>query len=141
MTNKNVVVLTNLLRERGLKATPFRIHLLDMMTSRSSSVTYSEIIDKNKDVDRVTVYRTLETLQDKGLIHKCYSDSSDTYYAVCQESCTTEGHHHDHIHVLCQNCDKITCEELAEPIQISLEGMEIKKKSILVEVICPDCLQ
>jgi hypothetical protein len=59
--------------------------------------------------DRVTVYRTLQTFVEKGIIHQIPTTDNSILYALCRHNCE-QGHHHDnHVHFICTNCDKTFC--------------------------------
>ena len=55
---------------------------------------YSAIQKALKSTDRVTLYRTLQTLSDKGIIHKAAHIDNEDYYAICEHSCTADEHIH-----------------------------------------------
>lgn len=67
-------------------------------------------------IDRVTIYRTLQTFVDKGIIHIIPTSDNSIRYALCKDECT-EGHHHDHhIHFVCNKCNNTCClDDVATP--------------------------
>lgn len=90
-------------------------------------------------IDRVTLYRTLESLLEKGIIHKAFQENNEIYYAICGESCSTNTHKHDHAHFKCMKCNIVSCLELDEAIKIALPSYEINKVSIHMEGMCDLC--
>ena len=66
----DVKTIKELLHKRELKATNSRIDLLSNLDKFGSAMPYSAIQKALKSTDRVTLYRTLQTLSDKGIIHK-----------------------------------------------------------------------
>ena len=49
-----------------------------------------------KNFDRVTLYRLLNSFEEKGLIHKVFDANGDIFYAKCQV-CKDHNHQDDHI--------------------------------------------
>lgn len=132
--------LKNLLRSRKLKATSARLNLLQEMDSYENAMPYSAMQEALQDIDRVTLYRTLESLKEKGVIHKAYQEGNDVYYALCGSSCKSNHHNHNHIHFKCIKCETVTCETPRNPIDIDLPGVDLHRLNIHAEGICQECL-
>ncbi|MFT4667488.1 MAG: Fur family ferric uptake transcriptional regulator [Polaribacter sp.] len=128
-----------LLNSRGLKATGHRLKLLVSMEAYTSAMPYSTIQESMKSIDRVTLYRTLETLINQGIIHQALRENNEVYYAICGKKCSENNHHHDHIHFKCTGCNSVTCHELSNNIKISIPDCEIHNVSIHVKGICKSC--
>ncbi len=128
-----------MLHSRKLKATPTRTKLLKEIHAYGSAMPYSLICRKFKNADRVTLYRTIEKLVEKGLIHRAFSNNKETYYALCNTKCTATTHYHNHIHFKCTQCKLVTCEHLNEEVEISLPDFVVDKISINVVGICKSC--
>ncbi len=129
----------NLLHSRNLKVTTTRSNLLKAIRAYGTAMPYALIQNQLAGTDRVTLYRTIETLLEKGLIHQAYSSNKEIYYALCGEKCTATQHFHNHIHFQCTACLKVTCEHSAEPIRISLPNFNIQKININATGICQHC--
>jgi len=128
-----------LLRGRGLKATTQRLRMLSSISAYRDAIPYSELQQSLKSTDRVTLYRTIETLQKQGIIHKAYVENNETYYALCGTQCSDNDHKHDHIHFKCLGCDTVTCQELDQRIHIELPKHTIHQVSIQVKGLCEAC--
>jgi len=129
----------DLLRNRELRATTPRLSLLSEIHKYETAMPYSAIQSSMKKMDRVTLYRTLESLTSQGIIHKAYQENNEVYYAICGRKCDADHHHHDHIHFKCVTCSNVTCEQPSKSIKISLPDYEIHKVSIQIEGICKTC--
>jgi Fur family transcriptional regulator, ferric uptake regulator len=129
----------DLLKTRDLKATGHRMNLLTQMKAYKSAMPYSFMQESLKTIDRVTLYRTLETLTEQGVIHKAFQDNNDVYYAICGKKCSKNQHLHDHIHFKCINCHAVTCEQTSQLMHVSIPGFEIQKVSVSVKGICKTC--
>jgi Fur family ferric uptake transcriptional regulator len=128
-----------LLRNRSLRATKPRLKLLHAIEDYASAMPYSAIQKAMSPIDRVTLYRTLESLTSNGVIHKALQEGTDVFYAICGHRCAVGHHKHDHIHFKCQTCNTVTCEKPIEGIEILLPEYEIHKVAVAVEGICPKC--
>lgn len=130
---------TDLLHDRNLKATKQRLQLLLNMQAYPSAMSYSAIQTAMDSMDRVTLYRTLDTLIEKGIIHQAFRENNQVYYAICGNSCSKHHHHHEHIHFKCVKCESVSCQELNNRIKITLPDYEIHNVSIHVKGVCKLC--
>ena len=128
-----------LLNDKKLKATQTRISLLSILHKKNSAVSYSSIQKSLKKTDRVTLYRTIQSLTENGIIHKAFQDKNEVYYAICGTSCDENNHNHNHAHFKCIECNTISCEDLVQPIKIQLADFNFHKISINIEGICKTC--
>lgn len=129
----------DLLHDRELRATNPRLTLLVKMDEYGSAMPYSAIQKSMKAVDRVTLYRTLESLKGQGIIHKAFQENNEVYYAICGKRCGKNEHLHDHVHFKCVKCNSVTCERTSMEVKISLPEYEINKISIHLEGVCKQC--
>ena len=132
--------IKELLHKRKLKATNSRIDLLSNLDKFGSAMPYSAIQKSLIGGDRVTLYRTLQTLTEKGIIHKAATIANEDYYAICGHSCNSQDHNHNHVHFKCNDCNTITCENMEEDVIISLPNYAIDSVSINVNGKCKKCL-
>ena len=136
----DIKTIKELLHKRELKATNNRIDLLSNLDKFGSAMPYSAIQKSLKGRDRVTLYRTLQTLSEKGIIHKAATIDNEDYYAICGHSCNSHDHNHNHVHFKCNDCNTITCEKMEEDLIISLPNYAIDSVSINVNGKCKNCL-
>lgn len=132
-------LIRGLLKKRGLKSTKTRVDLLTKMQDCSYAMSYSTIQKEMAPIDRVTLYRTLESLKENGIIHIAFQENNETYYAICGNSCDENHHQHKHVHFKCTNCNTVTCEKLISEIQILLPNYLIDKISVNIEGLCQLC--
>jgi|SRR5688572_8879227 Fur family ferric uptake transcriptional regulator len=92
------------LRERGIAATPQRLALADTVFSTHRHLSADELFalarSRGARVGRVTVYRTLRTMVEAGLVAERTFDKNRLLYEH------TVGHRH-HDHMVCVECRKI----------------------------------
>ncbi|MBD00230.1 MAG: Fur family transcriptional regulator [Crocinitomicaceae bacterium] len=128
-----------ILKKRNLKATSNRLNLLMKMENKGSAMSYSNIQNDMQPIDRVTLYRTIEKLKEKGIIHIAYQSNNEIYYAICGMDCSIENHTHNHVHFKCLNCKTVTCEDLLNSLKISLPNYEIHNVAVSVDGLCEIC--
>lgn len=89
--------------------------------------------------DRVTLYRTLNSFIDKGILHRIPDDSGFASYALCHDECTVKKHNHGHIHFKCTDCGKIECLETEKVPHVSITGYLIKEANLILSGTCKTC--
>ena len=129
---------SELLRKRSLRATTQRLDVLKVIDTYGKAIPYSLLRKSLQDLDRVTLYRTINTLLDSGIIHKAMVDSGETYYALCNISCSSHAHHHEHVHFKCEDCQEVTCVETSFP-PIDIPGYQIEAIKIEATGKCQNC--
>lgn len=131
----------DILKSNHLSNTDSRREILQVFLRSRSALAHHDIEKKTGEkFDRVTVYRTLQTFIDKGIVHTIPTADNAVKYALCREECS-EGHHHDnHIHFVCDSCGSTTClDETAIP-QIKLpQGYRQEKVNVIVNGVCKTC--
>jgi Fur family ferric uptake transcriptional regulator len=88
------------LRARGLRWTPQRRLLLDVLAETDGHVTGSELVERCRDVDPgttpSTVYRTLRVLEDLGVVRHAHGRDGREEFHVRPAT--------DHGHLHCEHC-------------------------------------
>jgi Fur family ferric uptake transcriptional regulator len=91
------------LKDRGFRVTPQRRIILEVLHEEGGHLTAEDVIGKvNKrspGINRSTIYRTLDFLEEQGLVVKSEMDGRVVYHHA------EEGHHH---HLVCRQCGRIT---------------------------------
>jgi Fur family ferric uptake transcriptional regulator len=129
----------DLLRDRNLKATPHRIAVLNKFTQTDRALTQGELSEALPDIDRVTIYRTLNALEKSGIIHQAAKDNRDTFYAICPTKCGNSEHKHQHLHLHCTECSGVFCIEIPKISLPDDKGYKIEDLDIQAKGICETC--
>jgi Fur family transcriptional regulator, ferric uptake regulator len=130
-----------ILKKHQLKKTAIRKHLLDLFLNTNTALSHAMIEKQVEQLyDRVTLYRTLNTFEEKGIIHKIMNFEGVAMYALCVENCEEHHHHDNHIHFSCEKCKETICvsEEYTPKIILPKE-YQIHEIMISVKGICPKC--
>ncbi len=132
---------THLLKSVGLKCTRTRMDLLALFMKNEHALSYGNLETLTDGVyDKVTVYRTLKTFEEKGILHEVMDGGPMVKYGLCSTGCSG-GHHHDsHIHFKCDACEKTFCMDEYRVPQFQLPAkFKTRKVSVLVEGVCEHC--
>jgi len=131
----------NILKKHSLRKTECRMAIIQIFLKKNFAIGQAEIESSIGDFyDRVTIYRTLKTFQEVGIIHKVLDTSGILKYALCPEVCEKEKHQHEHVHFKCNICGKISClTELKIPTISLPKGYESLESNLLIQGICPKC--
>lgn len=130
-----------LLNDNGLRKTDCRLDVLDYLLAQDHAVTHGQLELEFPQFDRVTLYRTLSTFEDKGIIHDVKDGSGATKYAICRHGgCSHEGHEDEHVHFKCNKCGQVSCVDNVLIPEVPLpEGFRAKSQSFLIEGLCKNC--
>jgi Fur family transcriptional regulator, ferric uptake regulator len=133
----------DILRRNSLSVTESRKKILSLFLNVHGALAHGDIERKaGEKFDRVTVYRTLQTFVEKGIIHTIPTTDNSVRYALCKDNCS-EGHHHDnHVHFICLQCGSTLClEDVAVPEIKMRKGFSINEIEVVAKGICLNCQQ
>ncbi|CAI8250912.1 MAG: Uncharacterised protein [Flavobacteriia bacterium] len=132
--------LTLKLQNAGVKPTAHRIQVLDVLESFEWALSLKQL-SASTQMDRITLYRTLRTLEAHGLIHLARETTHDKFYALCKDHCGTEGHKHAHVHFECLSCHSVRCVESSVLTEQSLPGLKVAEWNVQASGWCADCVK
>lgn len=132
------------LKEKGYKLTPQRRSILDeILKHEGSHLTTEEIYDLVKvncpEIGLATVYRTVQLLEEMGVLCKLDLDDGCSRYELCDEE-----ENHQHHHLICQNCGEVieVQDDLLEELEQVIENQynfTIKNHSLKFYGLCNKC--
>lgn len=139
--------LRQILHQHNLKSTKVRKVVLDLLLDSNVAMSHNHISDvlktQNQEIDKVTLYRTLNTFVEKGLAHKVATEDRNWLYAIYDDDAEHANHEHEHAHFICLNCDKIYCFPVDENTLYmhnkELQGFEVQQTEIRLHGRCPVC--
>lgn len=144
-TRMNPILLKDILKKYDLKVTPVRLSVLDVLVNSDVALSHADITEHLGDssIDKVTLYRTLNSFHEKGLIHKVATEDRNWLYAIMLEDTVDPVSDHDHAHFICDICEKIFCFPVSEQTQSGIlgikEGFQVKQQEIRLHGLCPSC--
>ena len=130
-----------ILKKNHLSVTGSRQKIMQLFLNSDGALAHADIEKKTgESFDRVTVYRTLQSFVEKGIIHLIPTRDNSIKYALCKDDCE-EGHHHDnHVHFICDQCNKTICLDDVMVPQVKLpKGFTPQHAEMVVNGICEEC--
>lgn len=138
MPKINQNVAEDMIRKLGDRVTRSRVRILAVLLAEKQAITHREIEARlsEQQPDRVTLYRVLQWLEDKGLIHKVTSDDH-----VWRFHANHEVFFHQHAHFKCTKCARVVClDNLPSEDHLSLpSGYRFQKIELTVKGLCAHC--
>ncbi|WP_159801093.1 Fur family transcriptional regulator [Flavobacterium sp. MK4S-17] len=118
--------------------TPAKQSILNILKSSGTALSQEMIEAEVKgEMDRVTIYRVLNSFCEDGITHRILADNGKYYFALCL-SCNEKQHSHDHFHFRCLKCEKVEC--LHEKVKVTLpEGYVSETISSWISGYCNTC--
>ncbi|MEZ4885221.1 MAG: transcriptional repressor [Chitinophagales bacterium] len=134
---KNV---NKILEQKAIRITPMRQLILEYFLQNDGTFGLIELENAFPKSDRITIYRTLKTFEEKGILHSIKEEGMEAKYALCKEHCSTEHHIDQHPHFQCQKCKQITCidSQLIPTMELP-DGYVQKEVNMMIKGICPNC--
>jgi Fur family ferric uptake transcriptional regulator len=130
------------LHDHGHKVTPQRVAIIRAVLESGELLTPSALYEKVKEADpevgEVTVYRTLNILEELGMVCRVHTENNTHSYIGCPSE------HHDHL--ICSDCGKVVnfthCNlDLLEKRLASESGFDIKDHRLEFHGLCEKCSQ
>jgi Fe2+ or Zn2+ uptake regulation protein len=119
--------LAHLLQDNGLKITQGRISILEVFSKYHKPLNaegVSKYLKGNK-VDEATIYRTLKSFEEKGILRRVDLRNDSVYFEM------NEGHHHHH-HLVCKQCGDIEDVDVCEIDRLSKMALMNSSKFKLI---------
>ena len=129
----------NMLKAAKLYCTKVRIAILKVLIKANKPLSQGQIAQRSgkKRFDKVTIYRTLESLLKVGLVHKAFIEKRAWHFELahnCSES-------QCHPHFTCTNCGSTHClTAISLPMAKSPhKGFVIHRQQVRLEGLWPAC--
>jgi Fur family transcriptional regulator, ferric uptake regulator len=131
--------IDNLLDSAKLKKTLPRRMVLEVLLNAAQPQTADKIFSAigKGGPNRVTVYRTLESMFETGIVHKAYVAEGSQHFEL-SDKCTE---HQCHPHFVCTGCGRTSCLHNASVSMATNTpaGFVIQRQQIRLEGLCPKC--
>lgn len=125
-------------RKAHLRSTPARTIVLNRLLQVGKPLSLEALTDLEPELDRVTIYRTLERLFQHGIVHRV--QGVDRRWHYCAHDTEAEGCGGNHAHFLCQDCGEMIC-LTGQPLPwlATPEGAEVLGKQFVIYGRCAKC--
>ncbi len=130
-----------LLKKHGLRVTSVRDKVLELLLASGQTALSSADIEQHFErLDRITLYRTLRTFEEKGIIHQVFDNSGVSKYAAGSAEYQEQENPYAHVHFRCVRCEKTVClENTSLPEVDTPEGFRIEEKHLVLSGTCKTC--
>ncbi|WP_448519505.1 Fur family transcriptional regulator [Rhodoflexus sp.] len=129
--------IRKILDQKGVRKTKIREAVLALFLDKGYALSHADIeLHLPRGFDRVTIYRTLKSFEEQGLIHKVPDERGLMRYALCPENHNQE---HSHLHFFCRNCEHTYCIHVPVPYLTLPTGFQAESYEWLVQGICRNC--
>ena len=130
----------SLLNSKNIQITSIRILVLQFFLSQNKAFGLYNLEEKFHFSDRTTLYRTLKTFTEKGLVHQINDGTSSAKYALCDHTCSSQKHSDIHPHFYCEQCKETTCLNSISIPEIELNKVfTISSTELIIKGVCDVC--
>lgn len=122
----------------GLRVTPNRLAVLAVVEAAQQALSHADLEAALPTViDAVTLYRTLDSFVEVGLLSKAIGADRVSRFALLQGAAAS---HHEHAHFHCDSCGRVYCLPVKAPRQPPVpQGFEVAVVDLNVHGNCADC--
>jgi len=133
--------IKEIIKDHKLRVTDCRIDVLGLFHEKQRAVSIKDLEENLPGYDRVTLYRTLNSFAENGLVHKIPDDSGFASYGLCHSTCTSTAHQHNHIHFKCNSCGTVECmdKEIQLPDYTLPGNYSSSEVDIIINGVCGKC--
>ena len=112
--------------------------ILNEFEHESAAISVINLINRlDSKINKTTIYRVLEKLENDGTLHSFLDSDGIKWYAKCI-SCTKSKHNDIHPHFQCTDCGKIDCLQIEIKIP-KIPNRKLTASQILIQGKCQAC--
>jgi len=132
--------VSKILKDFKLKNTKLRYAVLELFLNSKTSLSHTDLSNSLKmEFDRVTLFRTLTSFEETGILHKIMDLNGTAQYAF-----TTAKEHSEeesHAHFICLQCEEIFCLDDIFPLaEINIPtGFQKLSLDVKISGYCDKC--
>ena len=140
----NLCDYKKLLRRSDLEPTANRLRIIEIIGNNGYPLSASDVyktLARTSAINRVTVYRILDLLVDRGIVERISTGGRAFCYGIAPNE-----HHHAHPHFYCKQCGRMDC---LTPGSMDVDTSSlwktfpgrIDKVEVRVDGVCKDCVK
>lgn len=128
------------LEAKEIRPTAMRILIYKLLNKSNKALALSDLENAFSNSERTTLFRTLKTFEEKGVVHQIQDGSGILKYALCEPNCNCEFDRDLHLHFHCTICDDTVCLTDHKIPHINLpEGYKAEDANLVIKGICKKC--
>ena len=106
----------------------------------TSAISATNLIERlSAQMNKTTIYRILDKLEDDAILHSFLGKNGHKWYAKCTKNCAVSGHQDSHAHFECLQCGKVDCLN-TDFIIPEIPNRRVDVSQVLLQGSCEDCL-
>lgn len=128
-----------ILKSSKLSLTIHRIELLNILSGCNQAISEKELeLLMNGNCNRTTIYRNLNSLVEKKIVHRILSGEAVKYKLIARKK--ENMRNFDHVHFDCKTCNTTYClEDLAIQDFKLPEGFTKTENQFIIFGVCKNC--
>lgn len=133
--------IAEIFKEKSIKKTTPRVAVVNILFEASHPLSENDIKNKMGYMyDRSTLYRTIQTLIDAGIIHRIVVDNTNVKYAINKLDYKEIEPQKGHAHFYCKRCKEVICLDVIPLSNCNLPpNYEMDECEILIKGVCESC--
>lgn len=136
----NTQIPDHKLSSRNIQPTAMRLRVVNYMIQHKAAISLADLEQEFTRSDRTTLYRTLKTFEEHGLVHQINDEGGSTKYALCSDGCTCTYPDDTHVHFHCSSCDETFCfPDLSAPKVNLPAGFNASSGNFVINGTCSPC--
>lgn len=132
---------SEILTQHAVRKTDTRIQVLEVLFKYEHALTYSTLEKElGNSFDKVTLYRTLHTFEQAGIVHVVPEKAGGETKFVLSRFSFQNNPHTEPIYFTCQVCQHVYCLDNVPTPQLDYSGdFDITSLSISASGVCKNC--
>jgi Fur family ferric uptake transcriptional regulator len=128
------------LQQKNIRPTAMRLLVYEFLEKQVVAASLTDIENTFDKLERTTLYRTLKTFEENGIVHKIDDGSGIAKFALCEDQCNCDLETDLHLHFHCTNCNETQCLTEQKIPHINLPpGYKAIDANLVVKGICNKC--
>ncbi len=112
--------------------------LLNEFDKNSNAISAISLVERlSSEMNKTTIYRVLDKLEDDGVLHSFLGRNGLKWYAKCK-GCSSAIHHDIHPHFQCVSCGKVDCLNINFSIP-EIPNRKVEVSQVLLQGKCEHC--
>ena len=112
--------------------------LLSQFKNQTNAISVISLVSLlTSKMNKTTVYRVLDKLEDDGVLHSFLAKDGLKWYAKCS-NCSSNKHSDVHPHFQCTDCGKVDCLAVSFSIP-KIPNRKIEVSQLLIQGKCEAC--
>ncbi|WP_313113412.1 Fur family transcriptional regulator [Aequorivita sediminis] len=129
-----------LLQKSNVRPTAMRILVYNFLLENEAAKSLTDLENYFDKSDRTTLYRTIKTFEEKGVVHQIDDGTGTTKYALCEQGCNCQIETDLHLHFYCNICDETVCLTDRKIPHINLpDGYTAEDANLVIKGRCEKC--